>query len=273
MAIKFTQKLSTQLSTQLSTLSCVLLSTFFLFSSQSAHAYAESDPYDAGSNSVDDGYTPSDLSGGDDSYYSDQPVAGVYFGATGGMTDFDVNTGTDSRAFNSETYAYTTDTEKFMGNIHAGNLWGVNQAFSVGMELGATYWGSYDFKGTNGTTGKMSFDQETINALLGLQWNMTSRIFLMPQIGVAFNFSGTSGSLSSADGTAVEGGVRHKATPLLGLNIGFNCTPALSVYLSGQELLGDTPSDSDSDALDSAFSQNLIRSTTVSLGLNYNIGQ
>ncbi len=249
--------------------------SLFLISTQ-AHAYANLNPNSDGYSSSsanannDDGYSDADLSGGDDSYYSDQPVAGVYFGASGGFNDFDISKGTEAKTVNGSNYNYSTDSDKFTGNIHMGSLWGINQTFSMGLELGATYWGNYKFNGTNGSTGQISYDQESINALFDLQWNVTSRIFLMPQLGIAFNFGGSSGSLTSADGNSVEGGTRHKATPLVGVNLGFNVTPAFSIYLSGQELFGDTPGSSSSST---DFSQNLIKSTTASLGFNYNIGQ
>jgi len=257
---------------------CVLACScsLFLISTQ-ANAYANLNPNSDGYSSSsanannDDGYSDSDLSGGDDSYYTDQPVAGVYFGASGGFNDFDLPKGSESKTVNGTDYNYSTQSDKFMGNIHMGSLWGINQTFSMGLELGATYWGSYKFNGTNGTSGQMSYDQESINALFDLQWNITPRIFLMPQLGVAFNFGGSSGSLTSNNGTSVEGGTRHKATPLVGLNLGFNFTPAFSVYLSGQELLGDTTNSSSSSS--EGFDQNLIKSTALSIGFNYNIGQ
>ena len=197
----------------------------------------------------------------------DNPVAGVYFGAMGGMTSFDITSGDQSRTVSGQAYEFTPTKENFTGNVHAGSLWGLNNDFSLGAELGATYWGSYKFEGSGATTGSASYAQETANMLFDFQWNVTSRIFLMPQIGVAINIGSASGALT-AGGVAVEGGVKYKLSPLVGLNLGFNVTPALSLYLSGQRLMGES-----FDSSYEGFNQRLLESTALNIGFNYNIGE
>lgn len=196
------------------------------------------------------------------------PAMGVYFGAMGGVNDLKLPSGTQSRTVGSNVYDFTTDNNKFTGNVHIGNLWNLddNNVFGIGVEIGATYWGNYDFNSTGATTGSMSFDQETANILLGFDWNITQRLFIMPQAGVAFNIGTASGDLTSG-GVDQTSGVRHKAVPLVGLNLGWNISPAFSVYLSGQELMAD---DFDKSYYD--FDQRMIKSTAMMIGINYDIG-
>jgi len=195
------------------------------------------------------------------------PVAGVYFGAMGGLNKFNITQGDQTRLINGQAYEFNTSKEDFTGNIHIGNLWGLNNAFSVGVELGATYWGSYNFNGVGSTGDSASYDQETANILMDLQWNITPRIFIMPQVGIAFNIGNASGDLSAGGNTA-NANTKHKADPLVGLNLGFNVTPALSIYLSGEELMGDSFEQSYV-----GLDQRLLKSTAVFIGMNYNIGQ
>ncbi len=196
------------------------------------------------------------------------PIFGVYFGAMGGINKLDLTTGTQSRTVAPETYDFTTDKNRFAGNLHIGNLWGLDEdnTFGAGIELGATYWGNFDFNGANTTTGNMGFDQETLNILMDLQWNITQQFFIMPQFGVAFNVGNSSGDLT-VNSTTAAAATRHKADPLVGLNIGFNATPSLSVYLSGERLMGDSFDQSYVN-----FDQRMLESTAVFIGINYDIG-
>lgn len=195
------------------------------------------------------------------------PAIGIYFGAMAGISNPDLPSGTQTRTVGSETYNFTTNNERFSGNVHMGNLWGINNLFSMGVELGATYWGSYDFNGTGSTTGSIGYNTETFNILIDFQWNITPSFFIMPQGGVAFDLGSASGNLTSG-ANSISGDTKHKASPLVGINIGFNVTPQFSVYLSAERLMGDQFNNSYV-----GFSQRLLQSNAYYLGINYNIGQ
>ena len=95
----------------------------------------------------------------------ENPIVGIYFGAEGGSSSLTLGDKKQTRTISGQSYTFDVDRAKLGGNIHMGNFWGLNNNFSIGAQIGSTYWGQYNFKGTGSTNGKATYDQMTINFL------------------------------------------------------------------------------------------------------------
>lgn len=195
------------------------------------------------------------------------PIVGVYFGAEGGASSMTLGNKKQTRTISGQAYTFDVDKTKLGGNIHMGNFWGLNNNFSMGMQIGATYWGQYNFKGTGSTDGKATYDQMTLNFLFVAQLNFNSLFFVQGLVGPAMNMTSHTGKIT-AGGVSQTAEITYKLTPLVGVHLGWNATPNLSVYAYGSHLMGSKNTDDNS-----GINQRLAKATQIGIGLNYNIGQ
>lgn len=195
------------------------------------------------------------------------PVAGIIIGANLGAASIDAGSSNQTRVIDTQSYAFKASQNRAAGNLYIGNLWGINNMFSTGVQIGATYWGEYSYKGVGSTSNEATYSQMTMDVLFVGQVNISRDFYAQILVGPAFNISEASGDLKSGSVSA-PASVHHKASPLFGAKIGFNVTPDFSLYLTGMRLVGDSGASSYE-----GMSQRLVPSTYAGFGFNYNMGQ